>query len=117
MSSSSPHSHSRSDVDTRAHLDADPAPYVDPGAASAYGNACAGCANAGCRSGPSRHPNPYPVADAASNGYRDPYTNAGTDSHAGPRRAVHRGYLRQQAEFQRVHIVVLGAGAEFPCLR
>ena len=47
MPASSSHGHSRSDVDARAHLDADPAPDMDPGAARAYGNAYAG-AHANC---------------------------------------------------------------------
>ncbi len=47
MPASSPHRNARSDVDTRAHLDADPAADVDTGTACAYGNAYAG-ACAGC---------------------------------------------------------------------
>ncbi len=47
MPASSSHSHSRSDVDARAYLDADPAANVDPGAARAYGNVYAG-AHANC---------------------------------------------------------------------
>ena len=46
MPASSAHRNPRSDVDARAHLDADPAADVDARAACAYGNAYAGaCAN------------------------------------------------------------------------